>query len=142
MSSILKTRLLAALLPALLAGCMTESDDRDPAAVLPVASLSAIKGAKAAVVVGGNLYVANRDSSANGIAVVDLATEKVVAFHKETLPPNDLAAFMAYTKANADKMVFASGGTGTSSHVSCVMLNQLIGEIGRASCRERVCQYV
>jgi len=35
---------------------------------------------------------------------------------------------MAYTKANHAGMTFSSGGTGTSSHISCVMLNQLIGE--------------
>jgi tripartite-type tricarboxylate transporter receptor subunit TctC len=46
---------------------------------------------------------------------------------KKDLPPNNLKEFMAHTKANHDKMVFSSGGTGTSSHVSCVMLNQLIG---------------
>src|SRR5882672_3249937 len=34
---------------------------------------------------------------------------------------------MAYTKANHDKMTFSSGGTGTSSHISCVMLNQIMG---------------
>ena len=34
---------------------------------------------------------------------------------------------MAYTKANHGKMTFSSGGTGTSSHISCVMLNQIMG---------------
>jgi tripartite-type tricarboxylate transporter receptor subunit TctC len=46
---------------------------------------------------------------------------------KKDLAPNNLAEFIAYTKANHDKMTFSSGGTGTSSHVSCVMLNQIIG---------------
>lgn len=91
MNSRLKFRLIAAFLPALLVGCMTESDN-GPAAVLPMEALSGIKGAKAAAVVDGKLYVANRDSAATGIAVVDLATDKVVAFHKETLPPNELVA--------------------------------------------------
>lgn len=91
MNSRLKFRLIAAFLPALLVGCMTESDN-GPATVLPMEALSGIKGAKAAAVVDGKLYVANRDSAATGIAVVDLATDKVVAFHKETLPPNDILA--------------------------------------------------
>ena len=46
---------------------------------------------------------------------------------KKDLPPNNLKEFIAYAKANHDKMTFSSGGTGTSSHVSCVMLNQLMG---------------
>jgi tripartite-type tricarboxylate transporter receptor subunit TctC len=46
---------------------------------------------------------------------------------KKDLPPNDLKEFAAYAKANHAKMTFSSGGTGTSSHVSCVMLNQLVG---------------
>jgi tripartite-type tricarboxylate transporter receptor subunit TctC len=46
---------------------------------------------------------------------------------KKDLPPNNLKEFIAYTKANHDKMTFSSGGTGTSSHISCVMLNQIMG---------------
>ena len=46
---------------------------------------------------------------------------------KKDLPPNNLQEFIAYTKANHDKMTFSSGGTGTSSHISCVMLNQIMG---------------
>ena len=46
---------------------------------------------------------------------------------KKDLPPNNLVEFTTYAKANHGKMTFSSGGTGTSSHVSCVMLNQLIG---------------
>ena len=30
-------------------------------------------------------------------------------------------------KANQEKMQFGSGGTGTSSHIGCVLLNQVIG---------------
>jgi tripartite-type tricarboxylate transporter receptor subunit TctC len=46
---------------------------------------------------------------------------------KKDLPPNSFNEFIAYAKANHAKMTFSSGGTGTSSHVSCVMLNQLMG---------------
>lgn len=88
MNSSVKTRLIAAFLPALLAGCMTESDNGPG---LPE-TLSAIRGAKSAAAVDGKLYVGNRDSAATGIAVVDMATDRVIAFHKETLPPNDLVA--------------------------------------------------
>jgi tripartite-type tricarboxylate transporter receptor subunit TctC len=46
---------------------------------------------------------------------------------RKDLAPNNLQEFIAYTKINHDKMTFSSGGTGTSSHVSCVMLNQIMG---------------
>jgi tripartite-type tricarboxylate transporter receptor subunit TctC len=59
--------------------------------------------------------------------VAFIADAPLMLMTKKDLPPNNLAEFMAYTKANHGKMTFSSGGTGTSSHVSCVMLNQLIG---------------
>jgi tripartite-type tricarboxylate transporter receptor subunit TctC len=59
--------------------------------------------------------------------VIFVADAPLLMMTKKDLPPNNLAEFTAYTRANHDKMVFSSGGTGTSSHVSCVMLNQLMG---------------
>jgi tripartite-type tricarboxylate transporter receptor subunit TctC len=59
--------------------------------------------------------------------VAFVADAPLMLMVKKDLPANDLAGFTAYTKANHAKMSFSSGGTGTSSHVSCVMLNQLIG---------------
>ena len=59
--------------------------------------------------------------------VAFVADAPLMLMTKKELPPNNLAEFIAHTKANHDKMVFSSGGTGTSSHVSCVMLNQIIG---------------
>jgi tripartite-type tricarboxylate transporter receptor subunit TctC len=59
--------------------------------------------------------------------VAFIADAPLMLMTKKDLPPNNLQEFMAYTKANHGKMTFSSGGTGTSSHVSCVMLNQLIG---------------
>ncbi len=59
--------------------------------------------------------------------VIFLADTPLLLMTKKDLQPNNLKEFFAYTKANHAKMVFASGGTGTSSHVSCVMLNQIIG---------------
>jgi tripartite-type tricarboxylate transporter receptor subunit TctC len=46
---------------------------------------------------------------------------------KKDLQARNLQEFGAYAKVNQAKMQFSSGGAGTSSHVSCVMLNQLIG---------------
>jgi tripartite-type tricarboxylate transporter receptor subunit TctC len=59
--------------------------------------------------------------------VAFVADAPLMLMTKKDLAPNNLAEFIAYTKANHDKMVFSSGGTGTSSHVSCVMLNQIMG---------------
>src|SRR3954469_22004615 len=59
--------------------------------------------------------------------VAFVADAPLLLMVKKDLAPNNLADFIAYTKANHDKMTFSSGGTGTSSHVSCVMLNQIMG---------------
>ena len=56
-----------------------------------------------------------------------IADAPLLLMTKKDLPPNNLREFIAYTKANHAKMVFSSGGTGTSSHISCVMLNQIMG---------------
>ena len=56
-----------------------------------------------------------------------VADAPLLLMTKQDLAPNNLQEFIAYAKANHAKMTFASGGTGTSSHVSCVMLNQLMG---------------
>jgi tripartite-type tricarboxylate transporter receptor subunit TctC len=59
--------------------------------------------------------------------VAFLADAPLMLMTRKDLPPNNLKEFTAYTKTNHDKMTFSSGGTGTSSHISCVMLNQLMG---------------
>jgi len=59
--------------------------------------------------------------------VAFVADAPLLLMVKKDLAPNNLAEFIAYTKANHDKMTFSSGGTGTSSHISCVMLNQIMG---------------
>ena len=56
-----------------------------------------------------------------------IADAPLLLMTKKDLPPNNLREFLAYTRANHAKMVFSSGGTGTSSHISCVMLNQIMG---------------
>ncbi|MEI8151520.1 MAG: tripartite tricarboxylate transporter substrate binding protein [Hyphomicrobiales bacterium] len=59
--------------------------------------------------------------------VIFVADAPLLLMTRKDLPPDNLAAFIAYAKANHDKMTFSSGGTGTSSHISCVMLNQMMG---------------
>jgi tripartite-type tricarboxylate transporter receptor subunit TctC len=59
--------------------------------------------------------------------VIFVADAPLLLMVRKDLAPNNLKEFIAATKANHDKMTFSSGGTGTSSHVSCVMLNQIMG---------------
>ena len=56
-----------------------------------------------------------------------IADVGLVLLARKDLPADDLAGFIVYAKTNHSKMQFASGGTGTSSHVGCVLLNQTIG---------------
>jgi len=45
----------------------------------------------------------------------------------KTLPVNSLQEFIAYVKANQSSMQFASAGAGSASHVSCILLNAMLG---------------
>jgi tripartite-type tricarboxylate transporter receptor subunit TctC len=56
-----------------------------------------------------------------------IADVGLVLIARKDLPVDDLGQFIAYAKANQAKMQFGSGGTGTSSHIGCVLLNQTIG---------------
>jgi len=56
-----------------------------------------------------------------------IADVGLVLIARKDLPADNLAGFIAYAKANQSKMQFGSGGSGTSSHIGCVLLNQTIG---------------
>jgi len=43
---------------------------------------------------------------------------------RKDLPVDSLPQFIAYAKANKDKMQYGSAGAGSATHISCVMLNQ------------------
>ena len=59
--------------------------------------------------------------------VILTADAPLVLLVRKDLPAKNLKEFTEYAKANQAKMQFGSGGTGTSSHVGCVLLNQTIG---------------
>jgi tripartite-type tricarboxylate transporter receptor subunit TctC len=59
--------------------------------------------------------------------VMLVADAPLVLLVRKDLPAANLNEFVATTKADAGKMQFGSGGTGTSSHIGCVLLNQTIG---------------
>ncbi len=67
------------------------------------------------------------DSLADFTPVGLVADAPQVLLIKKDLPVKNLKEFAAHAKANHEKMFHASGGTGTSSHMGCVLLNQQIG---------------
>ena len=66
-------------------------------------------------------------------AVTDFAPVMLVAdapqvvLARQDLPANNLKEFAEYAKTNQDKMQHGSGGAGTSSHIGCVLMNQVLG---------------
>jgi tripartite-type tricarboxylate transporter receptor subunit TctC len=56
--------------------------------------------------------------------VVDQA---VLIVARKNFPPNDLNEFVAYLKANGDKLNMAHAGIGSITHFSCLMLNTVVG---------------
>ena len=68
-------------------------------------------------------YDTLRDFTPLGLAV---ESPRVIIVPKD-LPANTLPEFIAYVKANQDKIQFASAGAGSASHVSCILLNAMLG---------------
>ncbi|MBL8346856.1 MAG: tripartite tricarboxylate transporter substrate binding protein [Rubrivivax sp.] len=56
-----------------------------------------------------------------------LGSARVLAVNAETVPPNNLAEFIAWAKPQGDKVSFASFTAGNSSHFAGVILNQRAG---------------
>jgi tripartite-type tricarboxylate transporter receptor subunit TctC len=59
-------------------------------------------------------------------AAIAIENAKVLVTRKD-FPANSLAEFITYAKANADKLQYGSAGTGSATHITCVMLNLAIG---------------
>ena len=56
-----------------------------------------------------------------------LAGTPILILARKDFPPKDLKEFVAYVKANADKVNAAHAGVGSVSHVSCELLNSILG---------------
>ncbi|MFC0243557.1 tripartite tricarboxylate transporter substrate-binding protein [Rhodopseudomonas telluris] len=56
-----------------------------------------------------------------------LAGTPILILARTDFPPKDLAEFIAYAKANGDKLNEAHAGVGSVSHVSCQLLNSVLG---------------
>jgi tripartite-type tricarboxylate transporter receptor subunit TctC len=68
-------------------------------------------------------YETLRDFTPLGLAV---ESPRVIIVPRN-LPANTLPEFIAYAKANQSAIQFASAGPGSASHVSCTLLNAMLG---------------
>lgn len=74
------------------------------------------------------LYKKPAYHAASDFAPVALIAEvPLILITRKDFPANNLQDFIAYTKANKDKMTFGSAGAGAATHLGCVLLNSAIG---------------
>ena len=67
-------------------------------------------------------------NTATDFAPVALVAEQpIILAARNTLPAGNLAEFIAYAKANQEKMQYGSPGSGSSSHLACALLTSAIG---------------
>src|SRR6516225_5231457 len=59
--------------------------------------------------------------------VVLIAEQSLVLVVNKDFPADSLESFTAYVKANVSKLAFGSGGSGSATHLGCVLLNSAIG---------------
>jgi tripartite-type tricarboxylate transporter receptor subunit TctC len=74
------------------------------------------------------IYKAPLYDAANDFAPVALMVEMpFVLVARKDLPAASLQEFIAYAKANHARMQYGSGGSGSATHLACVLLNAAIG---------------
>ena len=67
-------------------------------------------------------------NSATDFAPIALVAEQpIVLAARKDFPANNLAEFIAYTKANQEKLQYGSPGAGSSSHLACALFTSAIG---------------
>jgi tripartite-type tricarboxylate transporter receptor subunit TctC len=59
--------------------------------------------------------------------IMNAAATPMLVVAKKDLPVKDFREFVAYVKANADKMNYGTGGVGSTSHLTCLFLDSLLG---------------
>ena len=65
---------------------------------------------------------------ASDFAPVGLVAEQpLVLIARKDFPPKTLPEFIAYAKANADKLQYGSAGVGSTTHLACAFLNAAAG---------------
>jgi tripartite-type tricarboxylate transporter receptor subunit TctC len=56
-----------------------------------------------------------------------IAEVPLILITRKDFPADTLEAFIAYAKANQDKMTYGSAGAGSATHLGCVLLNAAMG---------------
>ena len=56
-----------------------------------------------------------------------VAEQPILLIVRKDFPADNLVDFIAYAKANQEKMQFGSAGTGSGVHLACVLLNAAMG---------------
>ena len=59
--------------------------------------------------------------------IMNVAATPMLVAAKKDLPVKDFREFVAYVKANADKISYGTGGVGATSHLTCLYLEHLLG---------------
>jgi len=67
------------------------------------------------------------DSTKDFVSVGLFLEVPLVLVVRKDLPVNSMHEFVAYAKANGDKMQFASAGTGSAIHLGCALMNSVTG---------------
>lgn len=67
------------------------------------------------------------DSTKDFVSVGLFVEAPLVLIARKDLPVNSMKEFVAYAKANEDKMQFASAGTGSAIHLGCALMNSVTG---------------
>jgi tripartite-type tricarboxylate transporter receptor subunit TctC len=107
------------------AGGMTGSNR---VAVAPADGYQMVLGTVGTHAQGQTLYKKPLYNAATDFTPVALIAEvPIVLIVRKDLPVNDLKEFIAYAKANQNKMQYGSAGAGSATHLGCVVLNSVIG---------------
>lgn len=67
------------------------------------------------------------DPQTDFVPVALIAEIPLVLIVRKDFPANTLEQFIAYAKANQNKMNYGSAGVGSASHLGCAMLDQAMG---------------
>src|SRR6266480_4146555 len=67
------------------------------------------------------------NSTTDFAAVALMIEAPLVLIARKDLPVNDMKEFVAYAKANKEKIQFGSAGTGSAIHLGCALMNLVTG---------------
>jgi tripartite-type tricarboxylate transporter receptor subunit TctC len=67
------------------------------------------------------------DSTTDFVPVALMIEAPLVLVARKDMPVKGMKEFVAYAKANKDRMQFASAGTGSAIHLGCALMNMIAG---------------